>query len=957
MASIDECCILIPVSTLEDFPKDASDDDARSLLAAWTVLWHPRLVAASQQTPTWYRADGPPELERGSRVITVPTPSLAELPDGFEAKCRENASIQWISGADRNEMLQSLGLLESASSLQTEHRTISAEDFFALGYAMLQTQIMTRRLRYTSNLDEIHFQTKLVSAADAFVADDAEACAAALHDCFDALAQERDHYFSSDPHLVDLTLISKSTLEAFFETLKTNGGDGAADSHPASQSEASNGVLGTPCNVLIDAPMAAAIASASEENRSLLRNRLDNASLGWAGGGLGGDVSLETMTYSDTENAIANAFDETASLIGSRPPVYARYSGTTPSDMTKVIASLGVDGMISIDFENGTGYGDEAKVLRQSGGLEVHALTAKPIDASGDSAFLALGPRLGEAIDSGEIATGLLVHWPGYQSDSYRDVRRVASWSLVLGRFWNLADYFRTGEQPYHHDSSSAAASGAEMALVSQVADGQSDSLSRIVKQTQQSIAKQNEANLKAMIALASGSATNVDSHAASPAGDPAVVHAIGLKASQSRSNVCLINSTPCPLRYTVTMDGNPAKEEHIYATHGCGNQSIVTVDVPAFGFSVARNESSKLANGRSLGRRIREALRTGVKPCADEGVLQNAFFEVVIDPQSGGIKGAYSGTSRGNRFSMRLVAVAGTGKKSSVNESSMTCDQMTTMVAKGERGVIRTSGHLSDPQGAKVGAYEIDYQIERGSRMLHVSGKLDVLTKLVGNPWQHYFAARSAVASEAVSYRVIMRDKMHRTSSRRIVAPLGILMDESERHTLVASAGLAYHRRVEDRFLDTLLQVQGETQHEFSLHYGFDVPSPLLAARSVLSVPTELSVQRVESAASRGWLIHAAPNTILVADVQCVQDSQGRLLGIVRLVQTRSQPCNATVRFCRGVSQAVKLRERVAVDADALHKQLAAHAEAPGLEFTHDLVKIAVAGHEVVDVLIQFDA
>ncbi|MFG0263433.1 MAG: hypothetical protein ACF788_13660, partial [Novipirellula sp. JB048] len=207
MASIDECCILIPVSTLEDFPKDASDEDARSLLAAWTVLWHPRLVAASQQTPAWYRADSPPEFERGSRVITVPSLSLAELPDGLEAKYRQCDSVQWITGGSRDEMLNALGLLESVTSLPSEGRTIGAEDFFALGYAMLQTQIMTRRLRYTSNLDEIHFQTSLVNAADAFVANEAVACAAALHECFDALAQERDHYFSSDPHLVDLTLI------------------------------------------------------------------------------------------------------------------------------------------------------------------------------------------------------------------------------------------------------------------------------------------------------------------------------------------------------------------------------------------------------------------------------------------------------------------------------------------------------------------------------------------------------------------------------------------------------------------------------------------------------------------------------------------------------------------------------------------------------------------------------
>ncbi|GAA5510393.1 hypothetical protein [Novipirellula caenicola] len=964
MASIDECCILIPVSTLEDFPKHAGDEDARSLLAAWTVLWHPELVAASQQTPTWYRADSPPEFDHGPRVIIVPTLSVPELPSDFEANCRSNEAIQWITGADRREMLDALGLSTSTRTLRSAERTVQAEDFFALGYAMLQIQVMTRRLRYTSNLDEIHFQNKLVTAAEAFVADDADRCVAAMHDCFDALAEERDHYFSSDPHLVDLTLISKSTLPSFFQHLSTEVDAGPSD--VAESAADSSNVLATPRNVLIDAPMAAAVAASPKEDRDRLVDLLRGDRWGWAGGGLGGDVSLDAMTYSDTENAITQAYEQTATQIGLRPPVYARFSGTTPTDMTKVIASLGVDGMISVDFENGSGFGDEAKVVRNSGGVEIHALTAKPIDASGESAFLALGPRLGEAIDSGEIATGLLVHWPGYESDSYRDVRRVASWSLVLGRFWTLGEYFRSGEQPYHHDPSGAATSGADNALVSQVTGGDSNAISSMVQQAQKSIAKQNQANLQAMIALASGKPSSGSNQSSSPnqSGDSvspceqAMLASIGLKLSSHAGNVCLINPTPCPVRHTVAINGTPIKEDHIYAATGSGKQSMVTVDVPAFGFSVARNDAGGGSRGRSIGQRLRDVVSGTGKLCAVDGMLQNAFIEVAIDPQTGGVKGGYSGQSRGNRFSMRLVGVEGTSKKkSSENETQMICDQMKTIVAKAERGVIRTTGYLANANGAKIGAFELDYQVTRGNRMLDVQGKIDVLGKLEGNPWNQYIAARCAVANEAVSYRMILRDKMHRTSSRRIVAPLGVLMDESDRQTLVASAGLAYHRRVGDRFLDTLLQVQGETQRQFTLHYGFDLPSPVLAARSVASEPLQATVESVSSDGSRGWLIHAAPNTVLVANLDCMLDRDGKFMAVVRLIQTRSQTCNTTVRFCRNVTAAVRLNQRGSLDADGLADYLQEHRESPRVEFSEDRIKLTLAGHEVVDVLVQFDA
>ena len=63
MAPFDECSVLIPSATLEDFPMGGPDSDARSLLAGWTVLWHPLLLAQTEQMPTWYRADSPPTPE------------------------------------------------------------------------------------------------------------------------------------------------------------------------------------------------------------------------------------------------------------------------------------------------------------------------------------------------------------------------------------------------------------------------------------------------------------------------------------------------------------------------------------------------------------------------------------------------------------------------------------------------------------------------------------------------------------------------------------------------------------------------------------------------------------------------------------------------------------------------------------------------------------------------------
>ncbi len=307
----------------------------------------------------------------------------------------------------RDEMLQALELGEMPT-LNTEHRTIGVGDFFAAGFVSLQIQVMTRRLRYTSNLDEIHLQSRIVAAAQAFVDGDGEAAADALHDVFDCLAEERDHYFSSDPHLIDLTLLTPSTLDKFvdqqLDPILQSSSDADPDQAP---------IRPTPCNVLINHQVASALAGVDGDRYQTFRRALSDGSIGWAGGDPDPTICLDAVTFNQAELAIKDGHQRATDAIGSPPAVYSRFADATPADLTPTIVSLGYQGMIPLDFSRGSGFGDEAKVMREGGGAEIQALTAKPIDAASDASFLDLGASLGEAIDSGEIATALLVHWPG----------------------------------------------------------------------------------------------------------------------------------------------------------------------------------------------------------------------------------------------------------------------------------------------------------------------------------------------------------------------------------------------------------------------------------------------------------------------------------------------------------------------------------------------------------------
>src|SRR6185369_2153797 len=87
-----------------------------------------------------------------------------------------------------------------------------AADFLALGYAYLQIQLLTRQMRYSSNLDEVYFKGQAIGAAVAAVEGNLPLAKEKLSACFNVLAEERDHYYPVDAFILDLNLTAATTL-------------------------------------------------------------------------------------------------------------------------------------------------------------------------------------------------------------------------------------------------------------------------------------------------------------------------------------------------------------------------------------------------------------------------------------------------------------------------------------------------------------------------------------------------------------------------------------------------------------------------------------------------------------------------------------------------------------------------------------------------------------------------
>src|SRR5690606_36306580 len=109
-------------------------DDAQGLLANWTAMWHPALLASAQAMPKWSRVDDPPR-ELAGKLLLVPSVAAGNLPAGFAARAADEGAVVISRSTNRDTIIaEALGHLEKAPAIDAE----LVADFLALGYCYLQ---------------------------------------------------------------------------------------------------------------------------------------------------------------------------------------------------------------------------------------------------------------------------------------------------------------------------------------------------------------------------------------------------------------------------------------------------------------------------------------------------------------------------------------------------------------------------------------------------------------------------------------------------------------------------------------------------------------------------------------------------------------------------------------------------------------------------------------------------
>jgi len=943
---VKELVILLPCHSLEDFPIYLDGPQAAGLLASWSAPWHPKLIAESDGTPRWQRADDPPE-DLAGRLLFVPQASHSLLRAGWTSRVESEGGVALVGLDDRQELVRRA--LESAGPTQDVDPELVA-DFHALGFLFLQIELLTRQMRYMSNIDEIHFQAETLRAAQSAVAGDEKEARRHLNQCFEILTEARERFYPVETYLLDLTLLAETTL-------------GGALERELEQEQ--------PVNLLMSGSVLSKLDNSANHLVDRIVARLDDNSLSV----IGGEYEEGELPLMPLEDVLAE-FKKGESVyerhLGRHPTVFGRRRfGLTPM-LPLVLSRLGYRGALHFTLDEGRFPRAEQSRIQWEGldGSIIDAVSRLPLDVARHDTFLRLPSKLGEAMDTDYVATLIFAHWPGRSAPWYDDIRRGHRYAPVLGKFVTADEYFRQTDAPgatSRFRADDYRSPYLQQNIVRELKNPLSIAADRVNTDAARCSLKALDcfSSLLSPTAMAVGNrsgrssivAAREESGPTDPTSnqhDPAAGERSATEGVTRDARTSQLRSAADQLASLVS-GSNSAESGYLALNPHCAPCTFPVADVteirdavpdipnvPGCGFAWSDLKSMQPPTKRR-GR--------GSKPLAEDNVLRNDFFEILIDPDTGAIRSLHDNRHRGNRLSQQIALrqpVPGRRRSDAWSADDVEADY-SVMAASELRvarcdalvGEIHVAGRLLDRQGNRLAGFRQITRVERKSRILEIEIELDIDQQPTGDPWENYYAARFAWHDEAAPLRRSLHGMAVDTETARIQATRFIQVGSPPLSTTILTGGLPYHRRIELRKLDTLLVVRGEQRRRFRLAVAIDERHPAPVAQRMLSAWQPVVRRGKPPGNQQGWFFHIDAPSVVATDWEPLRD-EGRVSGCrIRLLETSGRSARAQLRCLRPLAAARQLDFSGRPITD--------------LAFRDDGVSIPLSAYEWADVELRF--
>jgi len=337
-----------------------------------------------------------------------------------------------------------------------------------------------------------------------------------------------------------------------------------------------------------------------------------------------------------------------------------------------------------------------------------------------------------------------------------------------------------------------------------------------------------------------------------------------------------------------------PAIEKPIYAAAKVGDRQIGVADVPPMGFVWVHGAApSTPAPGNA-------------QVLAEPNCLRNEFFEAHIDPTTGALRAIYTYETRGNRLSQQVALRMGRGGRGAGPHSGysiMAADKVAVTANTTAMAEITAEGRLVMRNGDTVADFRQQFQIWRGTRVLHLALEVQPHLQPGEDPWDSYYACRFAWPDETTILWRGINQQRQRGEAKRLEAPLYVDLDDGKHHTTVFTGGLPYHRRCGPRMLDSLLITRGERARRFELGIGLDVKYPLQEALARLCpLPTVQQMAPEPSGPHASWMFHLDCRNVVATYWGPLRDDARVVDFRTRLLESMGRPAHLKLSCFRPV-------------------------------------------------------
>ena len=883
-------------------PAGLSDDDARAAWVAVSSLWHPALLARAKALPGTESVGGPSPPGAGE-VRLVAGNQSERLPSGYRTQAEDAGAVLLDGGGDRDATVAALLTRVAGESGEVSEELANvARDFLALGTAAWLIRDLAAAMSHPDAVDRENLTREALAGAKAWASGDANAARNRLRAAFELLTQARERFYPIDSYVADVCLLDPSTPAGAF--------DDALDAR-------------TPVTFLAQANAIEAQAARDPGGVARLRGAIGE---GWA------DVAGGTYDEADDPllpvGSILWRFRRGGEvyrdhLDGRNVETYARRRFGLYTMLPQVAKRFAFRFGLHMGFDAGRfPVRSESKRLWASPDHNnLEALTRPPVAADRPSAGLQLPWRLAASMRDDHVATLPMVHWPSPLAGWYLDLRRVASYSPVLGRWVTLNDYFHLTDRPYETFSAepdeyvtpylAQAVAREDDRPVSRRAEharlrARFDALGT-VRATAGALSASlggQDVDLRALEnTLETGGL--VEAAAALDALEPlwagALARAVGGGGAGGRPGFLVVNPVGIPRRVAVPLpDAAPdlRPEGPLRAAQLTDEGVYAVVEVPAFGFAWVPRDTNFEASPAPL-----------ANLSVRGSVLSNESVTVEVDPATGGVRGLKGADEATARLGQQLVVEGLPGGVGKAPTTRMRCERFE--VEYGGPALVQavSEGTIDTPEGRPLAQYRQRYRLWTGRPLLEVDVTLSDLdpawiASLGGaDPWSSYLACRWAWPDATATLRRTSLLAPSPTEADRPETPDALDVSTRRQRTALLFGGLAHHRRHGSRMLDTILLAGRESCRTFRLGVALDLEYPFHASADLVApafaVPTEAGPPKAGPA---GWLFHTDQKGVAVTGVERVgpgEDGRGWGLAFF-LLETTGRPCRCRLRLFR---------------------------------------------------------